>query len=145
MADVFGDDILTLLRQAADDYLPCPASWRMAMILRCSTDCVRRTMNRQEEAGLYRVECQGGGLRRAVFPDGAMTDWTQRSGHKNPVYHVLRPQDIDLPPIPPDTRDLTGRICGDPIQPVQHEAWEPVYETASVTLPRLSFLDGASA
>ena len=137
-------DVLALFRHAADDYLPCPSSWRMAQILRCSTDSVLKSTRRLVRDKAFRLESEGG-IRRAIFPDGAMTDWTRRAPKRDHVTHISRPQDIELPPIPPDTRDLTGRMMGDPIQPREHEAWAPVYETASVTLPKLSFLDGATA
>lgn len=140
--DVLCDEVLAILRDAAVDELPCPTSPTIAEILRIKTPLAQKKVERLVAQGLIRTETQGS-RRRVIFPDGAMTSWT--AARALSLRPIVRHQDIELPPIPLDTRDLTGRICNDPIVPRQHETWRPVYETASVTLPRLSFLDGATA
>ena len=61
-------------------------------------------------------------------------------------YHARRmdPDEVAarLAEIPPDTRDLTARLCGDPL-PARSARYRQVEEAAStVSLPYLKFLHG---
>ncbi len=140
--------ILAILRDAAERGNPCPADWRMGAAAGFKEQGARLAIQQLVRDGLVVVEKRGRD-RRAVFPDGVATDWTDRTPGGSRYDLIVRPEPEPLPVIPPDTRDLTSRICGDSMIQREHETWTPVYTddpyAKPVTLPRLSFLDGASA
>lgn len=102
------DIILAALRAAALAGEPCPSNAALMEEHGITSAALKRALRKVQDVGRVSIEVGrlggGGTRRRAVFPDGQMTDWSAP-----PTYTV------PVPPLAPSQSALEGRSFAEPL------------------------------